>query len=180
MTVIAYKAGRMACDALCVDLRSGTTYSKGTKIKRTRAGALIGQSGDADARAILALLDNIKSGDKIPSSVDLAATKCWGQFLIAFKNNDVWCIEIYPDPEMEEWYASACPVSGMHGIAHAGCGGELAMAFMRSGKSAKEAVAAVCEINAYCSPPIYEELLHKATPSRPGKASRLLTRTRKK
>lgn len=166
MTVIAYKAGRMACDALCVDLATGTTHSKANKIKRTKVGALIGQSGDADARAFLALMDNIRCGDKIPTSIDLAATKCWGNFLVAFPNSEVWQIEIFPDPDMEEWYASACAVTGMHGIAHAGCGGELALAFMRAGKSAREAVAAVCEINAYCAPPIYEERLHK--PRAPG------------
>lgn len=164
MTVIAYKAGRMACDALCVDVGSGTTHSKGTKIKRTKAGALIGQSGDADARAFLALMDGIKNGEKIPSSTDLAATRCEGNFLVAFPNGEVWQIEISSeDCELSlEWMASAYPVTGMQGMAHAGCGGELALAFMRSGKSAKEAVAAVCDINAFCAPPIYEEALHRA------------------
>lgn len=175
MTVIAYKAGRMACDALCVDLNTGATHSKATKIKRTKAGALIGQSGAADARAFFALMDNVKTGDKIPSSEDLGKTKCHGNFLVVFRNSEVWSIDIYPDHDMEEWYGSACQVTGMHSIAHAGCGGELAMAFMRAGKSAKEAVAAVCEINAYCAPPIYEEVLHpkaKASPSPQDKASK--------
>lgn len=160
MTVIAYKNGRMACDSLCVDINTGATHSKGTKIYRSKAGALIGQSGDADARAFLALMDTVKCGAKIPSCADLAATQCHGNFLVVFANHEAWSIEIYPYEEMEQWLASACPVTGMHGIAHAGCGGELAMAFMRSGMSAKEAVKQVCDVNAYCDGPVYEEALH--------------------
>lgn len=161
MTVIAYKAGIMSCDALCVDLNTGTAHSKANKIARTKAGALIGQSGDADARALITRLDTIKSGDKLPSSKDIAATECEGQFLIAFPTNDVWSIDIYPDHDMEQWRASICQVTGMHGMGHAGCGGELALAFMRAGKSAREAVEAVCDINVYCGRPVYEEHLHK-------------------
>jgi hypothetical protein len=37
-------------------------------------------------------------------------------------------IDIFPNPDMEEWEASACQVTGMHSIGHAGCGGELALA----------------------------------------------------
>lgn len=161
MTVIAYKAGKMACDSLCVDLYTGTTFMKGTKIKRTRAGALIGQSGAADARAFLALMDNVKCGDKIPSSIDLAATKCEGNFLVVFSTNEAWVIDIFPVPEMEGWEASAVPITGMHGMASAGCGRDLVMAFMRAGKTAKQAVHMVCAMNAYCAPPVYEELLHR-------------------
>lgn len=182
MTVIAYKAGRMACDALCVDLNTGTTVMRGTKIKRTKAGALIGQSGVADARALLKLLDNVKSGARMPTAHDLADTKVEGNFIVAFKTGEVWVIDIWPDHDMEEWMADATPVTGMHGIAHAGCGGELAMAFMRSGKSARSAVAAVCEVNAYCAPPIYEEALHpvKTKPSQRSTKSRPSLRTAQK
>src|SRR4051812_10368268 len=136
MTVVAYKAGRMACDGLCVNLATGVTFSKGNKIARTKAGALIGQSGDADARALLVLLDNVKAGDKMPTAAALAETKCEGGFIIALPNNEVWGIDIFPNPDMEEWSASASPVTGMHGIAHTGCGGEMALAFMRAGKTA--------------------------------------------
>lgn len=157
MTVIAYKAGRMACDALCVDMDTGTYHSKANKIKRTKAGALIGQSGDADCRALMALMDNIKSGAKMPSSKELAATECYGSFLCVFPAGDVWTIDIYTMADPDQWCAQACPVTGMHSIASAGCGGDLATAFMRAGKSARQAVASVCEINAFCAPPIYEE-----------------------
>lgn len=171
MTVIAYKSGRMACDALCVDLRTGATVSRGNKIHRTKAGALIGQSGDADSRAFLALMENVRTGDKIPASKALAECRCSGHYLCVFKNGHIWEVVIYENPDMEEWGAQAIPITGMGAIGHAGCGGELAMAFMRSGKSARAAVAAVCEINAYCAPPIYEELLHP--PARaPGRGTR--------
>ena len=187
MTVIAYKAGKMACDALCVDIDTGTTVSKGSKIKRTKVGALIGQSGDADSRAFLALMDTIKCGAKIPTCKELADTKCEGTFLIAFPTGEVWTIDIYPDKEMQAWQASACAVTGMHSIAHAGCGGELALAFMRAGKTAREAVASVCEINAYCAPPIYEEKLRptikpipKLTTSPPNTASQSSKRKARK
>lgn len=172
MTVIAYKAGRMACDALCVDMYTGNTCSKGTKIKRTKAGALIGQSGDADCRALVALMDNVKCGAKIPSSKDLAETQCEGTFLCVFPTGEVWTIDIYTIQDPDQWHAQAVPVTGMHSIAHAGCGGDLAMAFMRAGKSAREAVAAVCEINAFCATPIYEEVLRPKTPSPRTKGSK--------
>src|SRR5712664_828508 len=94
MTVIAWKAGRMACDSLCCDPETGLIASKDNKIFRTKAGALIGESGDADSRAFRKLIDGIKCGKDMPTTKEINETHCTGTFLIVFRTGEVWEVTI--------------------------------------------------------------------------------------
>lgn len=168
MTVIAYKAGRMACDSLCADTVSGSVCYKANKIFRMKSGALVGCSGAADARAILALLENVKRGNQIPTAAQICAARVETEngVLIALPNGELWCITCVLSEDTKEWHADCCQITGMGGMAVAGCGGEVAMAAMKAGRSAREAVAIACEMNAFCRPPIYEFGLHEASPAK--------------
>lgn len=161
MTVIAYRNGRMACDSLCADETTGEVWLKGNKIYRTKVGALVGCSGQADARAVVALLDNVKRGSQMPTAKQFAETKVQTEngILIALPDGEVWVVLIVFDEDSKEWSADACRITGMGGMAVAGCGGRDAMVAMRCGKTAREAVAVACDMNAFCRAPIYEEVL---------------------
>lgn len=162
MTVIAYRNGRMACDSLCAEPNSGAVWFKGNKIFRTKSGALVGCSGQADSRAIVTLLNNIKTGRQMPTAHEFAETKVESEngILIVLPDGEVWCACITFDSEGQEWSADCCRITGLGGFAAAGCGAREALVAMRCGKSAREAVALACEYNSHCRPPIYEELLN--------------------
>lgn len=167
MTVIAYKAGIMACDSLCADIESGSTWFKGNKIYRTKAGALVGCSGSADSRTVVALVNNVKRGAQMPSAAAFGATRCESSgILIVLPDGEVWCANIVLNEEAQEWQADVCRITGMNGYGVAGCGADMAMMAMKCGKSAKEAVALTCEMNAFCRPPIYTEPLLKPVPKK--------------
>ena len=174
MTVIAYKGGRMACDSLCSDVSSGLVAFQGNKIFRTRAGALVGCSGAADSRSVLALLQDVKTGKQMPTSQKFADTKCESEngILIVLPDGEIWIAYITFDAEGQEWSADACRVTGFNGMAYAGCGGGYAMTAMKAGKSAKEACAIACEMSAFCRPPIYEHLLHPKKKAKKGGSRR--------
>lgn len=161
MTVIAYRNRKMACDSMAADPDSGSIWYKGNKIFRTKAGALIGCSGQCDARAVVELLDNVKTGKQMPSAKEFAATEVESEngILIALPNGEVWCVAITYSEEGQAWFADACPMTGMGGYAAAGCGSREAMVAMRCGKSAREAVALTCDFNSHCRLPIHEESL---------------------
>lgn len=171
MTVIAYKNGIMACDGMAADINSGNIWFKGKKIYRTKAGGLVGCSGQCDARAIVKLLNNVKNGHQMPAAKQVAETKVESEngILVVLPNGEVWCLVNVYDTDGHIWAADVCRITGFNGAAVAGCGGTIALAAMQSGKSAKEAVALACEMNAFCGPPIYVERLHppKASKKRP-------------
>ena len=140
MTTIAYKAGIMACD-------SAWTNSKGcvatllTKIVRLSSGALVGEAGDNDCRAIYPLIDKIKCYDKLPLARDFAAIQVDYTSLLVFPNGELVEIDINHDKE-KGWNANIWKVN--RGFAAVGSGGELALGFMGAGRSAAEAVNFAC------------------------------------
>ena len=68
MTTIACKDGVMACDSCWTDANwlHSTTL---TKIIRLKSGALLGEAGDNDSRAVVKLLQNCKKFDQVPTAL---------------------------------------------------------------------------------------------------------------
>lgn len=173
MTVIAYRAGYMACDSCWATY--GTQTVSAIKIMRLSSGALLGSAGDNDARAMYELLDKIKSPEKLPSRKELAETKLEYEGLIAFPKGQVWFISTgrhddngYPlgedgaeasDADYGCWQATT-----MGGFAAAGCGADYALAAMRShpSVSARKAVEVACGLNIHCRLPVHVVALHEA------------------
>lgn len=148
----------MACDS-CWSSK-GTQNVSHIKIKRLSSGALLGSAGDNDCRAIIALLDKVKHPDKLPTTAELAATKCDYDGLIAFPKGGVWHISTgkhddagYPADEEADfgiWQATT-----MGGYAAVGSGADYALSALDAGATAKEAVIIACKRNIYCRLPVY-------------------------
>lgn len=158
MTIIAWRGGIMACDSCWAS--NGTQTVSMIKIKRLTSGALLGSAGDNDGRDMERLLDRIKSPDKLPSRMDLIATKLSYEGLIAFPRGGVWMISTgkvddagYPaddDEDMGIW-----PASTMGGYAACGSGGDYALAAMDAGATARQAVEIACKRNINCRLPVH-------------------------
>ena len=158
MTIIAYRAGIMACDSCWSS--NGTQNVSAIKIVRLSSGALLGSAGDNDCRAIYEILDKVKTPARLPSRADFAATKVSYDGLIAFPKGGVWQITTgkhddsgYPaDDEADYgvWLATT-----MGGYAACGSGADYALSAMDAGASAKDAVAIACRRNVYCRLPVH-------------------------
>lgn len=148
----------MACDS-CMTY-GDTHVGSGIKIRRLASGALLGQAGDNDARAMIAILDKIKDPLKLPSKVQLAETKDSFMGILALPKGGVWIIASGPTDEMG-WPADADEDYGVWaattigGYAAVGSGFDHALAAMDAGASAKFAVEIACRRNINCRPPVH-------------------------
>lgn len=156
MTTIAYKAGVMACDSSWTN-DSGAVATLANKIFRLASGAIVGECGDNDSRAVRQLLDKIKSFDKMPMPKELAECKTDYGALIAFPNGELAEISISFN---KEWRAGAWKVN--RGFSAVGSGGELAIGYMGAGKTAAQAVQFSCSWDPYSSLPVHVTRLHPA------------------
>ena len=161
MTVIAWRAGIMACDS-CWTFGS-TQVASVIKIKRLSSGALLGSAGDNDCRALEQLLDRVKSPDKLPSRDQILALKTDFIGLLALPRGGVWIVAAAPtdeagwvdtehDPDAE---AGVWPATTMGGYAAVGSGFDHALAAMDAGATAKQAVEIACRRNVNCRPPVH-------------------------
>lgn len=141
MTTIAYRSGILASDS-CWAANDVQTTSL-IKIRRLSSGALLGTAGDGDDRALIELLDKIRSPDKLPSRDGFAALKCDMDAILVFKSGQVFKIGIEREAKHgAEFEAQVWPAN--RGFVAAGSGAELAIGAMAHGASAKEAVAIAC------------------------------------
>lgn len=172
----------MACDSSWT--YGDTLVGSGIKIKRLSSGALLGQAGDNDARAVEALLDKIKDQRKLPNKVELASTKDDFTGLLALPGGDVWVIACGPVDEQGYPVADShdnredygvWPATTIGGYAAVGSGSDYALAAMDAGASAKLAVEIACRRNVHCRPPIHIRRLHNSKEPK----SKVLTRKRK-
>lgn len=149
MTTIAYRDGVMACDSCWAS--NGVQTTSQTKIDRLSSGALFGSAGDGDIRALLALIDKVKSPDKLPTKAELAATRCEVIGIIVFKAGQVWMIAI--EKQGEHFEAMIWPAN--RNIAGVGSGGEFAIGAMAAGKNPSEAVRIACRYDINSRPPVH-------------------------
>lgn len=166
MTCIAFRNGMMACDSCWATV--GTQTVSAIKIVRLSSGALLGSAGDNDAREMYALLDKVKSPDKLPTRKQLAETKLDYEGLLAFPKGGVWMIATgrhddagYPlgeDGATASEYDYGCwQVTGMGGYAACGSGADYALCAMDAGPdvSARQAVEIACKRNLHCRAPVH-------------------------
>jgi ATP-dependent protease HslVU (ClpYQ) peptidase subunit len=157
MTVIAWRAGVMACDS-CWSY-GDTQVASLIKIKRLSSGALLGQSGDNDARAMEHLLDKIKDPKKLPTRDELAKTLVDFMGLLALPKGGVFVISSGPVDQAgwptDKGDVGVWPATSMGGYAAVGAGSDHALAAMDAGATAKEAVVIACRRNLSCRAPVH-------------------------
>lgn len=154
MTTIACKDRIMACDSCWTDSNSLVGTSK-NKIVKLKSGALLGEAGDNDSRAVVKLLQNVKNFDQMPTALELAACCVDYAAVILFPNGDMAQIAIERDKTVEMAYiAGAWPVN--RGMTAVGSGAEVAIGAMAAGKSASQAVAIACQWDPNSKLPVHE------------------------
>ena len=158
MTTIAFKDGIMACDS-CWTYYSTQTTSL-IKIQRLSSGAMLGSAGDNDDRPVMALLDKIKTFDKLPSKADLANTRCDFDGLLVLPRGKIVMITIGPQDDNYAHYDGQLWEAN-RGFAAIGSGTQLALGAMAAGKSAREAVAIACKFDVHSRLPVHTMTLGK-------------------
>ncbi len=162
MTTIAYKDGVMASDS-CITGK-GIQEASIAKILRTSAGAIIGWSGDADNRAVLALLDKVKTSRNLPTKQEIMACVTDFSLIMAFRPNDVWFVEC-DEEENGRFSASICPANLSY--AATGSGAHLVYGAMAAGKSARDAVVIACKFDSYSKLPVHSMSFEPKKPPKP-------------
>jgi hypothetical protein len=145
VTTIAWKAGVMACDSMWT--HNGVQCTSMIKIRRLSSGALYGGAGDGDDRTLVALLDKVRSPDRLPSREDLFDVMGDFAAILAFPRGSTWVLE-KDKKDAQIWEVN-------RGLWAIGSGGEMAIGSMASGKTAREAVAIVCGWDAQSKPPVH-------------------------
>jgi ATP-dependent protease HslVU (ClpYQ) peptidase subunit len=156
MTTCAYKDGVLATDS-CWTWGDTQTTSL-IKVRRLSSGALLGGAGDNDDRAVVALLDKIKTFERLPSKAELAATRTRFAGLLVLPRGKVVMIDIEPMDEGYNHY-DAQVWEANRGFAAIGSGSHYALGAMAAGKGAKEAVAIACRLDINSKPPVHSMAL---------------------
>lgn len=156
MTTIAFKDGVMAADSKCTD-DHGAFLTKCRKIDRLANGALLGQSGDGDARELFALLGKA-TPKRLPSRAELAETKVDFHGILAFPNGRVFMVYVYTHDIGSSDSAWTGQIIEMEErICAVGSGQQFALGAMKAGRSAAEAVAIACHYDSYSQLPVKSE-----------------------
>lgn len=163
----------MACDSCWTD----TNWVAGTlknKITRLKSGALLGEAGDNDSRAVVKVLQNVKSFAQMPTAKTLAACQVDYAAIVLFPDGDMAQITIEKEGTTQDSYkAQAFPVN--RGMTAVGSGAQLALGFMGADKSAAEAVAFAAEWDPNSKAPVHDFTCQPASP--PDTKSRRSART---
>lgn len=175
MTTIACKDGVMACDSCWTDCNDMIGTSK-NKITRLKSGALLGEAGDNDSRAVQALLQNVKNFEQMPSAKEIANCEVDYSAIILFPNGEVAQISIERQHTAWETYvANAFPTN--RACTAVGSGGHIAVGCMISGKTAREAVALTCGWDPHSKLPVHTMECDVKTPAR--RSTKSKTKARK-
>lgn len=157
MTTIACKDRTMACDSCWTDSNwlVGTSRNKIIKLK---SGALLGEAGDNDTRAVVKLLQGVKNFGQLPTARELAECAVDYTAIILFPSGEMAQISIERHAESSMSYvANAWPVN--RGMSSVGTGAAVAIGAMASGKTASQAVAIACSWDPNSKMPVHEEAL---------------------
>lgn len=150
MTTIAYRDGVMASDSQMTAQNIKT--QKYNKLHRLRGGALLGQSGDADIRSLLSILQGSKTDKHIPSGSMLASLKADLECILVLPNKHIWVVYTGMIKDTEFWEGGA--VRCLDPFITAGSGGQLALGAMEAGASAIEAVKIACRRDTFSGLPV--------------------------
>jgi ATP-dependent protease HslVU (ClpYQ) peptidase subunit len=165
MTTIAYTNRVLACDS-CYSAVN-VIWTRAPKIKRLSTGALIGFSGDTDARAMMDLFDRVKTEKQLPTRKQILDLQFDTDALFIMRSGRIFNVECgYNEGHWEgglyEWGER---------FAATGSGGKFALVAMECGKTAVEAVHMACRRDINSCPPVHQLSLivdakRKAAPSR--------------
>lgn len=151
MTCIVWDGKTLAADSLEA-FENGIRLGNCKKIFRLKSGGMIGTAGDSDARAIIALVENIKDENDLPSKAELEATKVDGEFLLVLPDKSVFMIICNAlGDARERFMGSVLPVKGPIAVGH---GEDYARAAMAMGASAADAVKTACKFSLFCGLPV--------------------------
>lgn len=158
MTVIAFRAGVMACDSCWADDCDNVSALQ-TKIKRTSWSVLIGSAGDSDSRAIEDMLSKIRSPNHLPSREALGRFECDGRYMVVFpKSERIFEISTTHIPASAR--SGKDNYFGLHEVPGEfyaiGSGSAIALGAMEAGATAIEACRITCRRNVWCRPPIHQ------------------------
>jgi hypothetical protein len=163
MTTVAYTAGAMACDSCWT--YGDTVDALSSKIARLSSGALFGQSGQNDARPLVALFDKVKTAAQLPSYEALMQIRVGFLGLLVLPKGRIFKVAttmVSP----ENWDSNFDDELGIWELggpfAAVGSGGDFAAIAMECGKSARDAVRVACKYDINSRPPIHVvELVQK-------------------
>lgn len=147
MTTIAFRDGIMAGDSCCTE--HGTVISLAPKVHKLKHGIIVGYAGDADSRALHALLEKMKSPDDLPAVSKLRELKQDHAAIVAFPSGKVFAIDVGND---KGDYCGVCEISAPYYAI--GSGGLVAMAAMAAGATAMKAVSIACDLDVHTRAPI--------------------------
>jgi hypothetical protein len=157
MTIVVYSAKEeiMACDSAWT--HSDVVVSKQTKMVRLQNGALLGDSGDADAREMRELL-GAATCTRLPSAK--AIRECQVNFhgIMVFRNGRVFDINTGYDKEHSAWWGSVFELKGRLFFA-VGIGADFALGAMAAGATVHKAVSLTCQWIDGCRGPVLSEPL---------------------
>lgn len=151
MTVIAWDGKTLAADSMEAD-DEGYYIGRCKKIFRLKSGGMLGTAGDSDSRALIALVENVKDENDLPTRAELEATKLDGVFILVLPDKAAVVIEIFQIEDRIRFFAQVLSITGKHyAIGH---GGDFARAAMAMGKTAQEAVKLACKFSLFCGLPV--------------------------
>lgn len=151
MTCIAWDGKVLAADSL---ESNGEFFArKCKKLYRLKSGGMLGESGMSDNRAIIALFDNIKDENDMPTRAELEATKAEGAYIVVLPDKTVFEVSIEFLKEEGQRFVGQV-MKHTHGPLAVGHGSDFAKAAMTVGKSSVEAVKVACKWSLYCAGPV--------------------------
>ena len=157
MTTIAFDGRVLASDSCWSD--NDRQIITRSKLIRFPTGALYGGAGSSDDRDLLELLRRVKKSDQLPSLVQLGAIRQTLRALFVLPNGKAFMVDtchVAPgEPE-----ATECGVVELDVPCGIGSGGDLALAAMRGGAKAYEAVKIACGLDTNSKEPIYRLTLN--------------------
>ena len=163
MTTIAYRSGIMVSDS-CYS-HGGTVDTLLSKIYRLKSGALLGQSGENDAREFIDLLNNVKSERGLPTRKVLIEIRADFLGLLVLRTGSIYKINT-SIVSVGNWAKSDDNDIADIGVwkisrtfAAIGAGSDFAMGAMAHGATAEQAVAIACRFDTASRPPLHRASL---------------------
>ncbi len=153
MTVIAWDGKTLAADSLEAD-DHGFFVRKCKKLYRLKSGGMLGESGMSDNRGIIALFDNIKDENDMPTRAELEATKAEGSYIVVLPDKTVFEVSMeYLSAEEGNRFVGQV-MKHTHGPLAVGHGSDYAKASMTLGKDAVSGVKLACKWSLFCQGPV--------------------------
>lgn len=154
MTTIAFKDGVMAADSQCTADDDDYYLTDCDKLHVFESGAVLGQAGDDDIRALIELLEaeDIHNGEQMPLRSEFAELEIDFVGLLYLPDGTLWKLLIEYDEDYSAWIGSVTKIKS--GIAAVGSGCQFALGAMLAGASAVDAVKVACHFDHYSKEPV--------------------------